>query len=74
MTAKEVAALRKQLGLTQQQLAQKIGASRESVSRWETGAHPPEVANLKALRYLAERAKRRAKKAQSKNASTYKAK
>jgi DNA-binding transcriptional regulator YiaG len=62
MTANDIVMLRRQLGLTQQQLAERIGASRETVSRWENGAHPPQGANLKALRELAERAKRRAKR------------
>jgi DNA-binding transcriptional regulator YiaG len=62
MVPKEILALRHQLGVTQQQLADMIGATRESVSRWETGAHPPQGANLKALRDLAEKTKRRAKK------------
>jgi len=39
--------------MTQQQLADRIGASRETVARWEIGAHPPRGANLKGLRDLA---------------------
>ena len=57
MTAKQVLALRKALGFTQQQLADKIGSSRVSVVRWETGKHPPEGANLKALKDLAVKLK-----------------
>jgi transcriptional regulator with XRE-family HTH domain len=57
MTAKQVFALRKALGLTQQELADKIGSSRVSVARWETGKHPPEGANLKALKDLAAKLK-----------------
>lgn len=54
--AKEVRTLRRILGLTQQQLADFIGASQVAVARWETGVHKPTGANLKLLRVLAERA------------------
>jgi DNA-binding transcriptional regulator YiaG len=60
MTPKQVLALRKALGLTQQQLADRIGATRESVARWEIGMHPPQGANLKGLKDLA--AKRKGKR------------
>jgi DNA-binding transcriptional regulator YiaG len=53
MTPKQILKLRKDLGLTQQQLADRIGAARESVARWETGVHPPRGANLKALSEMA---------------------
>jgi len=58
VTPKQIRTLRKELGLTQQQLAEKIGATRESVARWETGMHPPQGANLKGLRDLAAKQKR----------------
>jgi DNA-binding transcriptional regulator YiaG len=60
MKPKEIITLRKRLGLTQGALAAEIGASRETVSRWESGKHPPEGANLKALRDLAQRKGRHA--------------
>jgi len=53
MTAQQILALRKSLGFTQQQLADRIGANRVTVARWETGKHPPQGANLKALKDLA---------------------
>jgi DNA-binding transcriptional regulator YiaG len=53
VTPKQILKLRTALGLTQQQLADRIGAARESVVRWEAGSHPPQGANLKALRELA---------------------
>ena len=53
--------LRWALGLTQQQLADIIGAYRESVARWETGLHKPTGAYLRALRALAEKANRKGK-------------
>jgi DNA-binding transcriptional regulator YiaG len=52
MTAKEVQTLRRALGWTQQELANHIGAQRESVARWEIGANSPRGANLKALTEL----------------------
>jgi DNA-binding transcriptional regulator YiaG len=42
-------ALRRKLNLTQQQLADRIGAYRETVAKWETGNNQPRGANLKAL-------------------------
>jgi transcriptional regulator with XRE-family HTH domain len=39
MTGKEVQRLRKRLGLTQGELAQRMGVSRVSVGRWETDQH-----------------------------------
>jgi DNA-binding transcriptional regulator YiaG len=37
MTAKQVQAIRRKLGLTQQQLADRLGVSRVTVARWELG-------------------------------------
>jgi DNA-binding transcriptional regulator YiaG len=59
MTPREIKKLRKDLGITQQQLADQIGAARESVARWEAGIHPPRGANLKQLRELAAKKGRR---------------
>lgn len=39
MTGKEVQRLRKRLGLSQAELAQRMGVSRVSVWRWETDTH-----------------------------------
>lgn len=44
-----LAALRKQAGLTQQQLAQELGVSDKSVSRWETGVTAPDLSLLPVL-------------------------
>ena len=35
--------LRKEKGLTQEQLAQKLGVARRTVSRWETGSNTPDL-------------------------------
>jgi DNA-binding transcriptional regulator YiaG len=57
MTPKQILKLRTALGLTQQQLADRIGAARESVARWEAGSHPPKGANLKALKEMTAKKK-----------------
>src|SRR5262249_12151840 len=49
MKTKQISKLRRELRLTQGQLAEHIGTSRETVNRWETGKHPPEGAGLRAL-------------------------
>ena len=49
--------LRKQLELTQDQLARKLGTYQHTVARWETGVSRPRGANLKALIQLSTRAK-----------------
>ena len=41
--------LRKQKALTQAELAEKIGVSRQAVSKWEMGTAAPELANIVAL-------------------------
>ena len=59
MSPREIQKLRKALGLTQQALADTIGASQVSVARWETGVHEAQGANLKALRELEQKAKKK---------------
>lgn len=50
MTFKEnLQTLRKLNRLSQEKLAQKVGVSRQSVSKWETGEAYPEMANILAL-------------------------
>lgn len=46
---KRIAALRKQKGLTQQQLADRLNVTNRAVSRWETGEGYPEITLLPAL-------------------------
>ena len=50
--ATKLAALRKQSGLTQMDLAEKLKVSRQAVSRWEVGAAVPSTDNLKVLSNL----------------------
>ncbi len=40
---------RKKSGLSQESLAEKIGVSRQAISKWETGDAVPELAKLKSL-------------------------
>jgi len=41
--------LRKQIGLSQESLAERIGVSRQSVSKWECGEAYPEMTNILCL-------------------------
>jgi len=62
MSPEQINRTRQVLGLTQQAMADIIGCRQHTVARWETGGMEPKGANLKALRGLAERAKRKTKK------------
>lgn len=44
--------LRKQHGLTQNNVAEKISVSRQAISRWESGVASPTIENLKCLSSL----------------------
>jgi DNA-binding transcriptional regulator YiaG len=62
MSPRQIIQLRKALGWTQQRLADVLGAQQSTVFRWEIGANQPRGANLKALRELAEKAKKKTRK------------
>lgn len=47
--AKKMIELRKQQGLSQQDLADRLGVSRQAISRWETGAVQPLADSVKSL-------------------------
>lgn len=47
--AEKLVNLRKQKGLTQMDLAEKLNVSRQAISRWEVGAAVPSIDNLKVL-------------------------
>ena len=51
-TGQKIQTLRKRQGMTQEQLAQRLGVSRQAVSRWEVGASAPGMDNLLALSKL----------------------
>lgn len=61
MSPEEIKKIREKLNLTQQKLADLIDARQHTVARWETGLHSPTGAYLKALKGLAEKAKRKRK-------------
>jgi repressor LexA len=63
MKPKELAKVRQELGLTQQQLADALQVSRNSVARWEIGLHPiPGPVALLIERMRAEKGGKRRKR------------
>ena len=44
--------LRRQAGLSQEALAEKLGVSRQAVSKWESGAAVPELDKLTELAHI----------------------
>lgn len=50
----KLVSLRKQKGLTQLDLAEKLNVSRQAISRWEVGSAVPSTENLKILSELYE--------------------
>ncbi|WP_421362548.1 helix-turn-helix domain-containing protein [Streptococcus suis] len=48
-TAKRIKTLRKQAGLSQQELADNIGVLRETISNWERGASRTNVENIERI-------------------------
>ena len=59
MSGTEFRKLRKAMGLSQGELSQRIDVSERGVRRWENGEVPiPKIAEL-ALRYLAEKNRRK---------------
>jgi len=49
MLSERIYTLRRKSGLSQEQLAEKIGVSRQAVSKWESGTSTPELEKLIAL-------------------------
>ena len=49
MLSEKIYTLRRKSGLSQEQLAEKIGVSRQAISKWEGGLSAPEFNKLKAL-------------------------
>jgi DNA-binding transcriptional regulator YiaG len=54
--AEGVKALRRHLGLTQDQMAQELGARQQTISEWETGVYQPRGVSERFLSLIAERA------------------
>ncbi|WNO83030.1 helix-turn-helix transcriptional regulator [Streptococcus suis] len=48
-TAQRIKTLRKQAGLSQQELADKIGVLRETISNWERGVSRTNVENIERI-------------------------
>ena len=48
-TGRFIAQLRKERGMTQEQLGEHLGVSQRTVSRWETGRNMPDISMLTAL-------------------------
>lgn len=48
-TGKFISELRKQKGLTQQQLADMLNLSNKTISKWESGSGCPDISNLPIL-------------------------
>lgn len=45
----QLAALRRERGISQESLAEKVGVSRQAISKWETGTAQPEMSNIMKL-------------------------
>ena len=52
MLAEQIQRMRKSRGLSQEELADKIGVSRQAVARWESGESVPDIVNCDALAQL----------------------
>ena len=50
--AENLKMLRKQAGMSQEQLAEKLGVSRQAVTKWETGVGIPDIENIMAISTL----------------------
>ena len=48
--------LRRRLGVTQSQLARRLGVRQQTVSEWETGLYAPRGASVTLLRMVSEEA------------------
>lgn len=50
--AEKLKSIRKQAGMSQEQLAEKLGVSRQAVAKWETDAGIPDIENIMAVSAL----------------------
>ena len=50
--AEKLKSIRKQSGMSQEQLAEKLGVSRQAVTKWETDAGIPDIENIMAISAL----------------------
>ena len=54
--SERVKALRRHLGMTQQEMAQEMNTRQQTISEWETGLYQPRGASERLLSIVAERA------------------
>jgi DNA-binding transcriptional regulator YiaG len=52
-----IQALRRHLGLTQQELSDRLGIRQQTISEWETGMYRPRGASATLLSMVAEKAR-----------------
>ncbi len=52
-----IRALRRHLGLTQREMAERLGTRQQTISEWELGLYKPRGASSTLLSIVAERAK-----------------
>ncbi|MBI4181049.1 MAG: helix-turn-helix domain-containing protein [Chloroflexi bacterium] len=55
--SQDIRALRRHLGLTQHEMADKLGTRQQTISEWEKGRYQPRGASATLLSMVAERAK-----------------
>ena len=51
-TSEMIKALRSERGWSQEQMAEKLGVSRQAITKWETGVGTPDIENLAAIAQL----------------------
>ncbi|HEX7474602.1 MAG TPA: helix-turn-helix domain-containing protein [Dehalococcoidales bacterium] len=51
-----IQALRRHLGLTQQEMAARLGTRQQTISEWETGVYQPRGTSVTLLSMVAEKA------------------
>ena len=54
----EILRRRKAMGMTQEELASRMGVSRQSVAKWETGQSSPDIDRLSLLRDVLDEPRR----------------
>jgi len=55
--SQRIQALRRHLGLTQREMADRLGSRQQTISEWEKGMYKPRGASATLLSIIAERAK-----------------
>lgn len=55
--SKRVQSLRRHLGLTQRELAERLGTRQQTISEWEKGVYQPRGTSSTLLSIIAERAR-----------------